>query len=647
MSGICGIVDLSGSPVTAGRLEAMASASEFREQAGRRIRSTGGIGFVHQATHHTPWAALERQPRFDGRLWLTGDFRLVDRESLKVALGLDDSTDALGDDALVLEAYRAWGEDCVDHLVGDFAFALWDSEPGRLFCARDPAGVKPLHYAETGSALYFASDASQILASGEISPDLDGTALMDLLLGVFHAPERSAYAAIRRVPPGCCLTWAPGALRVRRYWRPDRRDPILHASEEAYVEEFRELLDRVISDHGHTAEGRVAVMTSGGLDSSSLAALIQKRSSGRDPNSRPIAVTHAFERFSECDETRYVRRLVDETGIEHAVIPVEDHSGFEAARDSAADHPSCLGGDVSSETFRTLERLGAGVVFWGFGGDSLFDASRLQFVDHARNGRWGRLLPWMRAARREGRGWVSVLGSFVVAPLLPREVKRWLDRARGRHRLFHVPEWISADVRDHLDVDRRVRPEYPRRFRSFARQRQYEYVVGLAQQGPAIDGWSFRGAQAGIDARFPFLDRRLAEYLLAVPLTLGARPGSSQTKFLLRRAMSEDLPVEIRQRSDKISWRPWIRHLLLEEWRDDVRALLHDSKLGELGLVDGPRLLDHYDELTGREPQGAELGRLSFVLLMERWLRSHASISLTVRFDDSSSMNKNSLQGVA
>ncbi len=154
------------------------------------------------------------QPFVDGTLAIVADVRLDNRTEL-LAL-LDRRGQAIGDAALVLAAFRRWGEACLSRLEGDFAFAIWNEREQTLFCARDPFGVKPFVYALLpGKLLAFASEVRALLAFDEIPRDLDEKRIADFLAVYFDEPERTFYRVLRRLEGGCSLTLGDGRTPTR------------------------------------------------------------------------------------------------------------------------------------------------------------------------------------------------------------------------------------------------------------------------------------------------------------------------------------------------------------------------------------------------------------------------------------------------
>lgn len=205
-------------------------------------------------------------------IWVAGDVRLDDQQSLLAGLGRRAGDRSTSNLELVAYAYQAWGEQFLAHLAGDFAFALWDSGRGRLWCGRDQFGVVPLHYAQVGEELLMACSIDALLLHPGVSDDLDEGAVADFLVRGWPGDLTSSiYRAVRRVPPGHRLTWADGRSRCSRYWQLPEWEPLVRFPRPGdYGAAFRDLLDQAVSDR--LTDGRAAVQLSGGMDSTSVAA---------------------------------------------------------------------------------------------------------------------------------------------------------------------------------------------------------------------------------------------------------------------------------------------------------------------------------------------------------------------------------------
>ena len=200
---------------------------------------------------------------------ISADARIDNRKDLIQKLQASQTTT---DEQLILLAYEAWGEECVKHLLGDFAFAIWDANRKRFFCARDHFGVKPFFYAQLGDSFIFSNDINTLRQDPRVSDTLNETAIADyLVFGLNQDQSSTIFRDIQRLPAGHTLTFANNEITIRQYWTLEIPDAIRFRDDRDYVERFNELLTIAVADRVRT--DRVAISMSGGLDSTSLAVI--------------------------------------------------------------------------------------------------------------------------------------------------------------------------------------------------------------------------------------------------------------------------------------------------------------------------------------------------------------------------------------
>jgi len=528
--------------------------------------------------------------------------------------------------ARVAVAWRRCGEDAVSHLVGDFAFVVWDAVRGILFAARDPAAARPLVYADVGGDLLFASDPAALLADAAVSRHPDLRCLADFLALDLYPDGRTPWAAVRKLPPGHRLTCKPGGpVRVERWWRPETLERLAYRHDEDYVEHFAALLRTTTGERLAAAGRRGAVLLSGGVDSSSVAALMAEAHRGGVTREAPVAVSHVFPTFPPCDESRHAESVARHAGM--ALLPVSAERPLATGGvpdPGRADREPWVQGqlELAAPLVARAAEAGAAALLTGFGGDSLFDAARWRFFDDVRSGRWVRLGPWIRARREAGAGWPGALAAVVVKPLLPRAWLSFADRRRGTWHRRQIPPWLPPALVRATGLAQRLTARRLPRSLPGVRQLQLEQVIGLAQQTAALEGLEQLAARRGVEVFHPLLDRRVAELVLAAPLRLGARPGAAGSKWLLRAAVGDLLPSAVRRRDDKTGWGPYLAHLLRGEGGHEMLALFRHSRSGELGLVDDRVLCRELARFRrGEGPYGHGLHFLP-PLWVELWLRA-------------------------
>ena len=440
MSGIVVVFNLDGAPVDPGLLGRMAEAAAYRGPDGIRYRIDGNVGLAHLALNSTPESLQELQPLLsaDGVLCLTADARVDNRDELCSTLTTSgylrgkDATDA----DLILAAYRCWGEACPEHIIGDFAFAVWDGREQRLFCARDPFGIKPLHYSQVGSILCVASEAQQILQHPGVPRRLDEVAMADHLVNNCDDEERTMFLDVRRVPPGHRLIATRAGLRTERYWDIDPRVDIRYGRDSEYEAHFLALFQRAVADRLRSSGPVVGVTMSGGMDSTSIAAVAQRILAAGDGGSRLVAYSYAFDTLAECDERIYSRAVADQAGFEIAYIDAER---FWLLDDPVAFEPSLETPFMSWESLERhmlgrLRAQGGRAILTGHGGDSLLAGTPLVCTDRLLRGDLSGFRELAEHARYRQVPYRRLLYTYALRPLIPEAADRLLRRLTGRRR---------------------------------------------------------------------------------------------------------------------------------------------------------------------------------------------------------------------
>ena len=257
MSGIVGILNLDGSPVDGNLLARLTDFLAFRGPDARETWSQGAVGLGHALFQTVEDTRPDSQPlSLDGKVWITADARIDGRAELRQELSrhgchdLEEATDA----ELILHSYLVWGEECVKHLLGDFAFAIWDGHRRRLFCARDHFGIRPFYYAQVGNCLIFSNTLNCVRMHPQVSDRLNDLAIADFLLFDCNQDQATTtFADIQRLAPAHYLTWQEGNLRLGRYWNLPLIDrPLRYSHPQDYVEHFKALLTQAVADRLRT-----------------------------------------------------------------------------------------------------------------------------------------------------------------------------------------------------------------------------------------------------------------------------------------------------------------------------------------------------------------------------------------------------------
>jgi asparagine synthase (glutamine-hydrolysing) len=501
-------------------------ASALAVARGDRVteRASGPVLLVHAFLATRAGATPGPHTDSAGR-WLAGDVRLDDRHTLSSALaraGIEVPS-ADDDDALVLAAYRAWGADAVGRLRGDFSFALWDPVAGVLLCARDGLGVRPLFYAELGSALVCANALSVVRAHPLVTRTLHEPAIVSFLHWGFNLDtRRTTFADIRRLEAGHLFTTTAtgGAVEPQRHWTFPEPDPLSLRDDREYVDGFRHLLGLAVADRLRVPSA--ALQLSGGLDSTGIAATVRRVA----PDVRLKAFTFTATWQFDDQEGRLAGDVAARLGYPH-VIYDDVFVPLEHVDDPAYRTPE----PVDEFSVRPQRRLWADaaahgrVMFIGEDGDALLHPPDL--LTTLRNWPAWRVAWWyLRFAATRGR---LPYSGFGLRKRLRGQPLRWPGPP--------VPAWLRADVVARTGLARM--PEFPaHRSRPGTR----EMLLGpLWQHIQEYDAFDYM--RQPVEVRWPLLDTRLLEFVLAVPPVPWC-----QKKELEREAFRDELPAPIIQR---------------------------------------------------------------------------------------------------
>lgn len=536
MSGFICILHGDDAPVDRALLQSLTDFLSFRGPDAREVCLDGSVGMGHALLRTTHESKNERQPAsLEERYRIVADARLDAREQL-----IDELQRAGGnvcrdmaDCHLLLHAYAAWGASCVDHLLGDFSFALWDARRSQLFCARDHFGVKPVYYASIGPLVVLSNTLNCIRHHPAVSAQLDDLAIADFLLfDTIREPGATSFREIQRLPPAHYLVCEQGRISVRRYWTLPVSDPVHYQRPGECVDEFRELMDRAVADR--VRMDSVAVLMSGGLDSPTVAASAKRALNGKGITAGLRAYTEVFERLIPHEERRYAELVVGALKIP-IEFQVSDEIGLWKDADQHGNrwpepiHLPFSGG------LSQLRQVAAGnrVALTGFGGDP---ALSCQLSVH---------FSLLLKNRQVGRALSDVLRYFAAEGRFSRLYlrTRWQIWLGDKSQTPQYPVWLNQDLEKPLGL----RERWETFMRSPARPGASRATAHEAVADPfwpnLFEGYDPGVTSIPVEVRHPFFDLRLVTFLLALP----ALPWCSD-KELLREAARGALPDAVRLR---------------------------------------------------------------------------------------------------
>ncbi len=587
MSGIAGIYSLDGRPIDLNVLERMTDLMSARGPDGAGRWNGGAVALGHRMLRATPESREETLPLRDeaGAFSLTFDGRLDNRDELVAMLatgGLRDHTDA----ELVLRSYQKWGEQCPKRFLGDFAFAISDERRQQLFCARDQLGLRPFYYHGDGSRVIFASEIQALFEDRTLvrQPNLIslGAHLMDLAT----APRDTLYEGVYRLPAGHSMVVNRKGLSVSRYWDIDPANEVRYRTDADYSEHFLDLFQRAVRCRLRTT-GAAAALLSGGLDSGAVVCTAQQLL--REGLSDAVALetfSITFEGFPAADERDFIAKMATGPNTTANFVSFqEDPSWFDL--DRAKRFPDVLY-DVANLIYApglgAIQQRGIKVLLTGFGGDELLANGFEHLWDLFSRGDLTTLVSALRHdAAVYGKSPLFLFANFCLKPLVPARSKAALAALARPFRDGLGRPGLNSKILKGLRQADSLQTPIPH-FPSSAQQAIYNTLFLGRHAATQSDALGQFYARFGLELRCPFLDRRIVEFVLAIPEEQRWHHG--QSKFILRGAMKNILPEQIRTRRGKADISGPI-DVLLTHHQAEIDRLFHKSVLVSLGLLDG------------------------------------------------------------
>jgi asparagine synthase (glutamine-hydrolysing) len=536
--------------------------------------------------------------------------------TLELAAELQLERLASSEEQLLLLGWHRWGAELLPRLRGEFALLLWSDEREEGLLARDQLGTRPLFVQSEASRLRFAGEIKHLLAMLPRRPMPDRASLAHWLTLSLRPGTATLFEGISRLPAGTILHLRSTGPREERYWRPRYVEPL---SDEPgrLAETFRASLDLAV-DRRLARQGRTCVLMSGGLDSSSVAAVAAALAPGAVD-----ACSAAFPEHPAVDESELIELLRGTLGLSGITAEVRSGGLLASAIESirAWDLPLRSWGDFwALPLLKAAAAGGAEVTLGGDGGDEVFGVRAYLLADQIRAGRPLSALRMAHELPGAGnapprRELAAMLAEIALAGALPHRLHRGLRSVAGRH---GTPSWLrkraAAAFRDSDDPDEWKRLDGPRWWARTA----YELTAGVEGTG-VFEHQRQRAALAGLHARHPMFDLDLLELALRQPPL--ATFDRHRNRPILRSAMASSLPDLVRLRASKARFDSLITESLDGADGISVRALLTDpaARLGE--YVD-LTVLDETFFGTAQGPPFRRMWQLWRLATAECWLRA-------------------------
>jgi asparagine synthase (glutamine-hydrolysing) len=562
MCGIAGILNSDGRPADCSPLERMVSVIAYRGPDDSDIYLDGELGLGHCRLSIIDLAGGHQPMRSaDGDLTITFNGEIFNFVELRERLEQQGHKFLTRSDTeVILHLYRQYGTDCVNHMNGQWAFAIWDAPLKRLFLSRDRLGVRPLFYTWAGRDFVFGSEVKVLLAHPDIEAKLNYGALHQVFTFWFTIAPSTMFVGIEQLPSGHSLIVENGHAKLLRYWTLDFGDEDRGAEESdkqeaSLVDELSALLLDATRIRLR-ADVTVGAYLSGGLDSSIIAALA-RQCIGSSLHTFSIAFDEP-----DLDESKYQLEVAQSLGTEHSMVRC-------SAREIGTVFPDVVW-HMETPVVRTapapmymlsrfVHGMGFKVVLTGegadefWGGYDIFKEAKIRAYIAAQPESKRRplllkkLYPYLEGLQRQSPAYLQ---TFFRASL-----------GQTSHPLFsHIPRWeltqrsqmlFSDEVRSNRNKDNLWSPvtdTLPQGFDHWTSFRRAQYLEAafllpdylLSSQGDRV------AMAHSLEGRYPFLDYRLVEFSTRVPSRLKMKVLNE--KYLLKRAFGKQVPKSVLNR---------------------------------------------------------------------------------------------------
>jgi asparagine synthase (glutamine-hydrolysing) len=604
------------------------------DDAGLFFDNDHGIGLGHRRLSIIDLTPAGHQPMTcdDGNAVIVYNGEIYNFSDIKKELiGFGHQFRGTSDTEVILHAYLEWGTACLERFAGMFALALWDRSRHRLFLARDRMGIKPLYYYYRNGTLLFASELKALMAFKVFPRTIDDAALSLYLHYQYVPAPRTIFQDTYKLLPGNYLVFQEGASVLHAYWRAPDYDPAVEISydESAYADELDRLLTRAVSDQ-LVSDVPVGALLSGGIDSSLVAALMQKSSNRAI---RTFSIGFSDKQFNEAP---WAARIAAHLGTQHTEMYVEPGRVLNVVPHlpDIYDEPFADSSALPTYLVSQLTRGHVTVALSGDGGDEQFSGYVRYWSTRSMAAWMGRVPSGIRKSVADILGrlparWVSGVYATCL-DFLPQRLRvanfedKWqklilqLDQERlSELYRMTICLWSRREIAD-LTGRNVSAGRYEALFEETAGWPVLSRLMRVDQGTYLPDGMLTKvdraSMAAGLEVRVPLLDHRVVEFTARLPETLKFRNGAG--KYLLRKILARYVPRALFERPKMgfgIPLDKWLRGELKELMLD----YLSPARLNREGRFNA----DHVTRVVNAHLDGScsHHHRLWALLMWQMW----------------------------
>ena len=568
MSAITGIFYRDGRKVDPELIKKMNNKLSHRGADGSAVWCEGPVAMGHQMLWTTPESLHEKLPFEDEEsgLVITADARIDNRDELSKELDIEDKEE-VSDSYFILKSYEKWGEDCPDKLLGDFAFAIWDKNEEKLFCARDHMGVKPFYYYLDDEMFVFGTEIKALFCVPGVPRELNERKVALFLMINTQDKLSTFYDAILNIIPAHSLTISQIKCKIRKYWELNPDYQITLDSDEEYIIMFREIFKKAVKCRLRSAFP-IGFELSGGLDSSSIVCMA-KKILDENKNFRSILNTYSyiFDDFPQVDERNYIEKITDNNRIKPHYLLGDKISLLEEIetilwyQEQPFFTPNIA---IIWNLYKKMKKDNIRILLGGNGGDEIISHGKYYLKELAVTFKWKELINEINElSKHSNKSHFNLFLIYFIFPLIPEFLKNLVPFGRRKDMFTKDGIFIlNNEFAKRLGGEKYLKELKWVPITKANTAKKYHYLSIMLQQY-VLEMLDHVASFHLIEPRYPYYDKRLVEFCYAIPTEMKFKFGWD--RFIQRAAMADILPHEIQWRHDKTNFNPIYENNLLFE----------------------------------------------------------------------------------
>lgn len=621
MCGIAGIIELNrhGKSSMQRHLEVMGSLIEHRGPDGKGVwvHDKQFVGFAHQRLSIIDLAETANQPMTDREgNWVAFNGEIYNYIELRKELG-EQHFVTQSDTEVILFAYRKWGQDCVKHFRGMFAFALWDESNQLLFCARDHFGIKPFYFATNRGSFYFASEVKALLPFlDDIKTDIGG--LKDYLTFQLCLDGKTLFNGVQELLPAHAAVIQNGEIKIRRYWEVFYEPDFNHTAT-YFKNELNDRLNDSIKYHLRS-DVPVGSYVSGGLDSSTIASIACDMQEKGDM----IGFTGKFASYGAAfDESQYAQDVADMKGFELQTIDIKAQDFIDNIKKVIyhLDYPVAGPGSFPQYMVSSLAAKSRKVVLGGQGGDEIFGGYTRYLIAYFEQCIKGAI----EGTRTSGNFVVtyeSIIPNLVALrnykPMLQEFWRQGIFEPMDRRyfQLVNRAPSLDKEINWAMLEPYSTRESFSKIFNGdnvkkesyFDLMTHFDFKTLLPGLLQVEDRMSMAH---GLESRVPLLDRSIVELAATMPADIKFKDGDM--KHIFKQIVPQYLPDSIVNRKDKMGFPTPMNQWINNEANDFVKDIFSTSKALNRDIINNKMVV------AGLENESTYGRKIWGLLCLEIW----------------------------